>query len=53
MSIATDNRVTELESQVKRLIEQVEQLNKALKPMNPIIALPKRRGRPPANTGHI
>lgn len=53
MSIALQNQVDELEIKVKKLIEQVEQHNRMLKPITADTVEHPRRGRPPKVQGHM
>lgn len=54
MSIALQNQVDSLEVKVKKLVEQVEQLSKMLRPVTADTIEHPRRGRPPKNpNGHM
>lgn len=43
MSIAHENRINELERQVKRLTDQVEELNKMLRPVDRTLHKPNKQ----------
>ena len=53
MSQAQQNQIDELRNKVQELAQQVNELSKLLKPASPELLNPKRRGRPPNNTGHM